>query len=392
MRSLDLTIGRPAEELETRAARARGTAMRDPARLIAAEARALGFPLIGTAPLRPLDRGPFFAAWIAEGRAGEMAWLAHRMAERMDPRVAFPWARAVVSLAWPYRPPPPPPAGWRERLVGRVAAYALGPDYHDHLTARLRTLVARLGAAFPEARFRPYVDTGPVLEREWGARAGLGWIGRNTLLLHRAFGSYFFLAELFTDLEVDAVPLPEDHCGTCARCHAGCPTGALGPGYTMDPRRCISYLTIEHRSALPVGLRPALENWIFGCDVCQEVCPWNDDAPAGDAAELTPHLPTLLALDAAGFRARFRGTAITRTKRRGLLRNVAVALGNSHNPDAVPPLAAALADPEPLVRAHAAWALGRLGGHPARTALETARRTEPNDDARQEIESALAVA
>jgi epoxyqueuosine reductase len=363
--------------------------MREPTRVIATEARALGFPLVGTAPLAPLARGPFLTAWLAEGRAGEMAWLARRTAERMDPRVAFPWARTVVSLAWPYRPPPPPPADWRERLLGRIAAYALGPDYHDHLGARLATLIARLGDAFPGARFRPYVDTGPVVEREWAMQAGLGWIGRNTLVLHRALGSYFFLAELLTDLEAEAAPLPEDHCGTCSRCHAACPTGALGPGYTMDPRRCISYLTIEHRSALPAALRPALGNWIFGCDVCQEVCPWNE-APAADTDELTPHLPTLLALDAAAFRARFRGTAVTRTRRRGLLRNAAVALGNTGNPDAVPPLVSALADPEPLVRAHAAWSLGRLGGRHAHAALEAARRTDPDAAVQAEIDSALA--
>ena len=174
------------------------------------------------------------------------------------------------------------------------------------------------------------------------------------------------------------------------RCVTACPTGALEQGYTMDPRRCISYLTIEHRSAIPVALRPALENWIFGCDVCQEACPWNHAPDEGETNEaLAPHLPALLALDADGFRARFGRTAVARAKRRGLLRNVAVALGNSGNRDAVPALAAALADPEPLVRGHAAWALGRLGGRAARDALTRAVRHEPDADARAEIESAL---
>src|SRR4030095_6201893 len=211
----------------------------------------------------------------------------------------------------------------------------------------------------------------------------LGWIGRNTLLLHRHAGSYFFLAELLTDLELAPAPLPADHCGTCTRCLGGGPTGALTAS-AMDPRRSISYLTIEHRSAIPIDLRPALENWIFGCDVCQEVCPWNRNArsPADDA--MTPHLPDVLARDAAAFRARYRGTAVLRTRRRGLLRNVAVALGNSGNPDAVPPLVAALADPEPLVRGHAAWALGRLGGPAARDALERTRRTDVDPDVRGE--------
>jgi epoxyqueuosine reductase len=356
---------------------------------IAAEAAVLGFPLIGCAPLVALSVRRFLDDWLAEGRAGEMRYLAERTAERVDPRCAMPWARAVVSLAWPYRPPPPPPDDWRATLRGRIAAYALGADYHDRLGELLRALAVRLTAVFPGARFRHYVDTGPVLEREWAMRGGVGWIGKNTLVLHRALGSYFFLAELFTDLELDPVPLPADHCGGCTRCHAACPTGALGPGYTMDPRRCIAYLTIEHRSAIPVDLRPQIENWIFGCDVCQEACPWNRET--GAAAEtLAPRLLPLLALDADAFRARFRGTAVRRAKRRGLLRNVAVVLGNSGNPDAVPGLSSALADPEPLVRAHAAWALGRLGGPPARDALEAARVREPDPEAAAEMAAARA--
>src|SRR5207249_3100066 len=254
--------------------------MRSREATIAAAARALGFSRAGTAPLAPLPVGPFLQAWLAEGRAGEMGSLAGRTAERIDPRAARPWARAVISLAYPYRPPPPPPGDWRATLTGRIAAYALGEDYHARVGALLDALAARLAAAFPGARFQGYVDTGPVLEREWAMRAGLGWIGKHTLLLDRAAGSYFFLAELFTDLELAASPLPADHCGTCARCHAACPTGALGPGYTMDPRRCLSYLTIEHRSALPVELPPRPGNWIFGRDPCQDASPWNGEARA----------------------------------------------------------------------------------------------------------------
>jgi epoxyqueuosine reductase len=361
--------------------------------IVGTEARALGFPLAGTAPLGPSDRGPQLRGWLADGRAGEMAYLARRTAERIDPRRLLPWARAVVVVGFPYRPPPPPPDDWRTTLRGRIAAYAAGEDYHRRLDRLLRALAARLAAHFPGARFHRYVDTGPVLEREWAARAGLGWIGRQTLLLHRALGSYFFLGELFTDVALDAVPLPADHCGTCTRCIGACPTGAIDPdGYTMDPRRCLSYLTIEHRGPIPHALRPALENWIFGCDVCQEACPWNRDARDANAADaLTPSLPALLALDDAAFRARFRHTAVTRAKRRGLLRNVAVALGNSGNADAVPPLARALdAEPEPLVRSHAAWALGRLGGRAARRALERAQSLDPDPDTVSEAARALA--
>jgi epoxyqueuosine reductase len=355
---------------------------------IACEARAAGFPLAGATPLGASFRRDFFAEWLADGRAGEMDYLARRTAERTDPRMAFPWARSVLSFGYPYRPPPPPPDDWRATLRGRIAAYALGVDYHDRIRALLADLSARLARHWPGARFRPYVDTGPLLEREWAARASLGWVGKNTLLLHRARGSYFFLAELVTDLEVEAVALPDDHCGGCSRCLTACPTNALTP-YAMDPRRCISYLTIEHRSALPVDLRPKLENWVFGCDVCQEACPWNTE-PREAAEELTPFLPSLLALDRGAFRARFGRTAVTRTKRRGLLRNVAVALGNSGNPEAVPPLVAALEDPEPLVRGHAAWALGRLGGRDARDALDGARLRECDESVRAEIAAARA--
>jgi len=357
---------------------------------IAREAHALGFSLVGCAPLDVLPREEFLTGWLADGRAGEMHYLERRQAERLEPRRAWPWARSIVALGVPYQPPPPPRSDWRHELRGRVAAYALGRDYHDRVGGLLHRLIASLSARWPAATFRPYVDTGPILEREWAMRGGLGWIGRNTLLLHRHAGSYFFLAELLTDLVLDAVPLPADHCGTCTRCLSGCPTGAL-TDYAMDPRRCISYLTIEHRTAIPVTLRPAMENWIFGCDVCQEVCPWNRDAraPAADD-ELAPFLPELLALDAAGFRVRFRGTAVTRTRRAGLLRNVAVALGNTGNPRAVPSLVEALADPEPLVRGHAGWALGRLGGHSARAAVERAHRGEPDPAARAELEAALA--
>src|SRR5438034_1130458 len=266
-----------------------------------------------------------------------------------------------------------------------IAAAARAVGFSHAGTAPLAPLPV---GAFLEA----WLAAGRAGEMGYLARRTAERIGQHTLLLDRAAGSYFFLAELFTDLELAASPLPADHCGTCARCHAACPTGALGPGYTMDPRRCLSYLTIEHRSAIPAELRPHLGNWIFGCDLCQEACPWNADVrDAAGAAALAPHLPSLLALDEAGSRARFGKTAVARAKRRGLLRNTAVALGNSGNPDALPALAAALADPEPLVRGHAAWARGRLGGASARRALEAARERETDGGAAAEIGAALAL-
>jgi epoxyqueuosine reductase len=257
---------------------------------------------------------------------------------------------------------------------------------------KARAVAARLVAARPGSVTRVYVDTGAVFEREWAAEARLGWFGRNTTLLNPHHGSYFFLAEIFTDVELAPAAEPyRDHCGTCRQCLDLCPTGALAEGYVMEPRLCISYLTIEHRGPIPAALRPALGNWIFGCDICQEVCPWNlaSDASSDDA--LTPSLPELMELDEDGFGRRFGKSAVKRAKRRGLLRNAAVALGNTGNRDALPVLAHTLErESDPLVRAHAAWAMGRIGGSRARAALEQGRRCESDASVVAEIGTALA--
>ena len=360
--------------------------------VVTQEAQALGFSLVGTTPLAPSPRADYIRRWLADGRAGEMTWLLRGSEDRLDPTRRFGWARSAIVVAWPYPPAPPAPADWREHLTGRMAAYALGRDYHDRVRGRLGTLVQKLGRVLPGARFHRYVDTGPLLERELAAAAGLGWIGKHTLLLHRGAGSWFVLGTILTSAVLDPVAPSGDHCGTCTRCVAACPTGALEQGYTMDPRRCISYLTIEHRSAIAPALRSATLNWVFGCDVCQEVCPWNAPAvpAAGEDAWLYPSLTEVLTLDEAAFRHRFRGTAVLRATRRGLVRNAAVALGNTGNRAAVAPLVTALSDPEALVRSHAAWALGQLGGPTARAALERHRPGEPDAAARREIEQALA--
>lgn len=370
------------------------TSMKTTAESVSRSAKEQGFILAGFAPLRSLDeRRQFFDRWLAEGRPADMTWLARDPERRMNPRVLDPRLRSVVSLAYPYTPPRPPNLDWRAELRGRIAAYALGPDYHDVVLRKARVVAEVLAEAVPGAISRVYVDTGPVLEREWAAEARLGWFGRNTNLLNRYHGSYFFLAEILTDIEFPPAGEPyREHCGTCRRCLDLCPTGALTEGYRLEPRLCISYLTIEHRGALPLEMRPRIGNWIFGCDVCQEVCPWNDDharaAPINDA--LMPSLAELMALDEDGFRARFGRSALRRTKRRGLLRNAAVVLGNSGNRDAIAILARSLAgEPEALVRAHAAWALGELGGLLARRALEAARARESDQSVASEIEQAL---
>jgi epoxyqueuosine reductase len=245
---------------------------------------------------------------------------------------------------------------------------------------------------------RAYVDTGPLLERDLARRAGLGWFGKNTMLLHPRIGSYFFLGALMLDLPLRPdPPFTGDHCGTCTRCLDACPTGAFVGPRVLDARRCISYLTIELRGPIPRELRPLVGDWIFGCDICQEVCPWNRKAPVSlepafrpRAGFETPELIPMLQMTQEEFSARFKGSPIKRAKRRGLLRNVAVALGNAGDRAAIPALVVALRDPEPLVRGHAAWALGRLGGAAALSALRATREGEDDPFVIEELEMAVA--
>lgn len=360
--------------------------------IVAAEALRAGFALVGFAKLRPLDeREGFFRRWLEAGRPGDMGYLARAPERRIDPRLLDDRFRSVISLGYPYAAPTPPRFDWRAELRGRIAAYALGRDYHDYVLRAARRVAAAIEAHRPGAVTRAYVDTGPVLEREWAINARLGWMGKNTMLLTRERGSYFFLAEIFTDAVVEPAAAPyREYCGTCQRCLDLCPTHALSDGFLIEPRDCISYLTIEHRGAIPRELRPKLGEWIFGCDICQQVCPWNESGTR-EEPDLAPYLPDLLGLDDAAFSRRFTHSAVKRAKRRGLLRNAAVVLGNTGNRDAVAPLARTLAsEPEPIVRAHAAWALGRLGGADAMRALERGRTHESDTAAGEEIEIALA--
>lgn len=352
-----------------------------------------GFLLVGFAQLRRLDsREDFYREWLDGGRHGAMEYLARDPGRRFDPRRLDPRFKSVVSLGYPYSPPAIPKLDWRAEMRGRIAAYALGHDYHDHVLKRARGVADTILTARPGAVTRAYVDTGPVFEREWAAEARLGWFGKNTMLLNREQGSYFFLAEIFTDAEFEPTRQPyREHCGSCRRCLDLCPTGALKDGYVMESRLCISYQTIENRGSIPRDIRRKLGNWIFGCDICNEVCPWNGDAPDGDESlELLPLLPELMTLDDAAFSRRFTKSAVKRTKRRGLLRNAAVVLGNTRNPEAIAALAHALAsETEPVIRSHAAWALGEIGGAGARHALERARTHDPDYCVLDEIDAAL---
>lgn len=367
---------------------------RDVKSSIRAGAQRLGFALCGFARVQPPPHASFVEQWVAQGRAAGMGYIERRLARRLDPTQILRGARSIISVAMPYRPPPPPPIDWKANLRGRIAAYAAEPDYHKAMGARLRCLQDFVETLCPGERALWYVDTGAILEREWASLGGVGWFGRNTNLLHQRHGSWFFLGELISTIDVEPDEPAADHCGTCTRCVDLCPTGALLPGYVLDARLCISYWTIEHRGVVPVEMRSRLGPWVFGCDECQEVCPWNDrSVPPPESANtvhLTPYLPELLALDEAGFEARFRRTSLWRTRREGLARNAAIALGNSGNPQAVDYLACSLhEDPSPIVRGHAAWALGRIGGPGALGHLDRQRSREPQPEVRAEIESAL---
>jgi epoxyqueuosine reductase len=336
------------------------TTARELADRVKATGRRLGFDLVAIGPADPPERGPAFEAWLAAGYAGTMGYLERGRAKRLDPRRVLPGARALIACALNYYQGPEADG------PSHVARYAWGTDYHEVMASRLTGLLDDLVLAAPDTTGRVYVDTGPVLERELAARAGLGWIGKNTMLLHQGLGSYFFIGVVLTNAELAFDdPLP-DRCGTCTRCLEACPTGAFVAPYVMDARRCISYLTIEHRGPIPEGLRESVGALAFGCDVCQDVCPWNGKAPvtpeAAFAARELPGLAELVTLTDEEYRGRLRGSPLRRARRRGLARNAAVALGNAGDPAAAPALARAREDPDPDVCGHAEWALARLAG------------------------------
>lgn len=362
-----------------------------------------GFDRAAVAVLEPSGQGEAYRRWIERGDHAGMAWLGRggpALERRLDPRQLVPGARSALVVALQYHPliGEDEPEG---DLWPRVARYARGVDYHDLMTDRLRALQERIEAAYPGTAGRSYVDTGPLLERELAARAGLGVQGKNTCLLSRDGGSWFLLGEIVTTLEIDPAEQASavsDLCGRCTRCLDHCPTGALPEPYRLDANRCISYWTIEHRGDFPEPVREMVGDWVFGCDVCQEVCPWNirgevrGEARAADHPELA--LPAerreldlvgLLTLRRDEYQERFRGSPMKRTKLEGLRRNAAVALGNRGDRTAVPALERVLMDDDPegagsdpardaeshaMVRRHAAWALERIGGARARRALE----------------------
>jgi epoxyqueuosine reductase len=374
-----------------------------PARLTAfvkAEARRLGFDLVGVTTPDPPPHLDVYERWIAEGRHGDMAYLATDRARqrRADPRQILTECRSILILGVNCLPRLQPRL--RDAPAARIAAYAQGDDYHSVLPTRLRPLISalerRVGLPFPH---RIYTDTGPLLERELAQRAGLGWIGKNTCLINPRRGSFFLLAEVLLGLDlVPDQPFPHDRCGTCTRCLEACPTGCILADRTLDARRCISYLTIEAKGDIPASLRPAIGGWVFGCDRCQQVCPWNERfaSPTSDPAfqprpALDPaDLLGLLRMSPESLRRDFRESPLLRPKRRGLSRNIIVASGNLGLSGAASALAGILLhETEPLLRAHAAWALGRIADPEAVLALRSALNAEEETGVRAEIEAAL---
>jgi epoxyqueuosine reductase len=374
------------------------------AQRIKARARELGFDLVGIARAEPPATFAAYREWVDRGYGGEMDYLRRpdRVQRRRDPNLIVPDAKSVVVVGKNYFTRDLPPDILHDPARGIVASYAWGLNYHDIMMPRLRELQHFIVAEVDgDVYGRAYVDTGPVLERAYAERAGLGFVGRNTMLIHPRWGSWLFLGEVLVDVALEPdLPDTRGTCGACTRCLEACPTDAFPEPYVLDARRCISYLTIELKGPIPLHLRQLMGNRIFGCDICNEVCPWNrqfaritgEPGFQPDPDRVAPKLLDLIRLDEAMFRARFRNNPIRRAKRRGLLRNVAVALGNWGDPRVVPALESALQDHEPLIRGHVAWALGQIQDPSACKALRRALRSENDRYVRDEIATALGAA
>jgi epoxyqueuosine reductase len=391
-------MSNPSAETDAARSKPRTTALEVK---LKAEAVRLGFEAVGITEVRPSDHAAFYRAWIQAGHHGTMDYLARE--DAVERRLRPESFRSAVVVALNYFPGPDDDG---DASSGVIARYARGRDYHKvikrKLLALLSWLEAELGRELPLAR--AYVDTGPVLERELAQRAGLGWFGRNTMLLHPQRGSYYFLGSLLLDIELTAdEPFAADHCGTCNACVSACPTGALlgrnnDGAPVIDATRCISYLTIENRGPIPRELRSLMGNRVFGCDICQEVCPFTGkfSRPSSEPdfsprpGMTSPSLVELMRLSPEAWDEFTRGSPVRRARREGLLRNVAVALGNWASEEAVPPLLEALSDSEPLVRGHAAWALGEIASPSASAALAERLSVEDDSWVREELDLALA--
>ncbi|GIW81410.1 MAG: epoxyqueuosine reductase [Gemmatales bacterium] len=329
-------------------------------------ARELGFDLVGVVRATEADGFDRLQDWLAQGYAGEMQYMYRHAEARRHPASVLPEVRSIIMVAMNYRPHASTADG--NDSSGRIAAYALGKDYHDVLRTRLKALLGWMQQEHPGCRGRAVVDTAPLLERDFARRAGLGWIGKNTMLINKRLGSFLFLGALLVDIDLQPdLPFEPNHCGSCTACLDACPTQAFVQPGVLDSRRCISYLTIELRGSIDESLRSEIGDWLFGCDVCQEVCPWNRKAPAGRQPDLQP-LPEIVALDVVEllqmdeqeFRRRFGATALSRAGRRGLIRNAAIVLGNRRCVEAFAPLRRLENDADPVIREAAQWAISQI--------------------------------
>jgi epoxyqueuosine reductase len=342
--------------------------------LVKRSARDAGFELSGIAPVQDFPELQHFPAWIAAGHGGEMKYLESRNEsgelKRASLRSAFPWARSVIVCAINYNTAQPYSTEGKDSERGWISRYAWShEDYHEAVMKKLRAVETSLRAAVTDHDFetRCYVDTGPLVERIYAKYAGVGWIGKNTCILNQKLGSWLFLGVIITSLELPCdLPAP-DRCGTCTRCIVACPTDALVAPYQLDSNKCISYLTIEKRGTIPEEMREGVGRHVFGCDICQDVCPWNRKAPATAAPEFQPReglvnpaIDWLAEMDAEQFRQTFRGSPIRRTKLSGIRRNAVVAMGNSGDEKFIPQLRKLSVDGDPLVAEHARWALAKL--------------------------------
>jgi len=333
---------------------------------VAQLAHECGFELAGVTRSLPLaDDAARYRRWVERGYAGAMGYLTDRRAAvREDPRRMLPGARSIISVGKLYSTAQPRSTEWSDPNAGWISRYAWGDDYHDLMRSGLEQLAARLG---PDHEFRICVDTAPLLERSYAREAGLGWIGKNTCLINQEMGSWLFLGEILTSLELAPDSPPPDRCGTCTRCIDACPTQAIAPeGYDIDARRCIPYFTIELRGSVPEEMRAGIGQHVFGCDICQDVCPWNGRAPlteepAFEPRHFAPPLVALAELTEDQFREVFRASPIQRAKYAGFLRNVAIAMGNSGHSGFRDPLERLAAFPDEVVAEHARWALARIG-------------------------------
>ena len=371
---------------------------------IKAEGLALGFSFVGFTTPDPPEHYAAYTDWLDAGRHAGMQYLAETRSRerRADPKQILPECKTIIVLAAAYPNPLQfPPAQPDVNAAGRIASYAwTGADYHLVIPPLLEKLVAAIQKILDQPiRYHDYTDTGPILERDLAQRAGLGWIGKNTCLISPHLGSFHFLAEILIDqyIEPDS-PFTTDRCGSCTKCIDACPTQCILPDRTIDASRCISYLTIENKGAIPAPLRTSLDNWVFGCDICQMVCPWNQknrdassasffDRPGGP---MQVDLKQEIQLSPAEFNHKFRHSAIKRAKRKGYLRNLAVALGNTRSPAFIDTIAQVLqTETEPLIRAHLVWALGNIGTGKAKEILLQLQSSEKDIQVKSEIDRAL---